>query len=787
MRSRLRVIACLLPLVGLTALPADGVPGTVAAAAAAARSASAEAAATASSPAALAAAQITGDRPTPGTGQRPVAPSNGHDVTRPWIMSRAADLAPSPLGALQPRTPVSPLRARPAVVAPAAANSGLKREVFGFADAGALGDPTVGYQSWNLSLLSTVAFFSLAVIPSDGSLDQSTTGWRVWHSSIASGFINAAHASGVRVVLTVDYQQTDASMCSALDHGQTTIGQLADHLLGADGVNIDYEGANQTCPDGVTLRAKLVQFVRAVRARGLGYLSIDTYASSAEDTAGFFDIPGLAGSVDSFFVMDYGLEPANGPCATCMGPTSPLAGDPTYVWNVTRSANGYRPWAPQTILGFPYYGVKGCVQPNPPPNAPVTGQYGADTYLTIKSYPSDPNITGWQAHRDALDPAGQEAWASFFSGYTNCWREEYWDDDVSLGRKYDLVNQLDMRGAGMFALDYGGGSPELWNALQTHFALLPSAPTGVTACPGNGFANVAWQPASSGAPLLGYTIGASPGGASVNVPGNAGLVTVPGLDTGTSYRFTVRAANAFGIGPASAPSNAVVPGPPPGSWPGRLHPLAPERILDTRTALGLPTRLGPGARAELPVLGRGGIPTSGVSAVAINFTIEGASLPSYLAFAASGACVLGFSNLNFLPGQQAANLAVVPVGANGSISIFNAQGSVDVIGDVFGWIGGSDDSGPSGHLQPISPTRVLDTRLGTQGISTLGAGQQVRVAVAGQNGLPASGVSAVMLNLTATDATQPSFLSVWPDGQARPNTSNVNFAPGQQLANRVVV
>jgi Glycosyl hydrolases family 18/Fibronectin type III domain len=779
MAARLRLLVCSLLLVLLASVPPGG--------AAAARPARAQPAS------ALAAVQVAGDRPPVGGGQRPTVPPGGHDVTRPGIERRLADgLTPAVIGPLPPRTPVAALTPRSASLAPRTAGpGGLQREVFGFAVAGALGDPNVGYTTWNFSLLSTVAFFSLGVNPGDGSLDQTTTGWAVWHSGIASAFINAAHASGVRVVLTVDYitgGATNGTMCSALDHGQTTIGQLAGQLMGADGVNIDYEGQNQTCPDGVALRTKVVQFARAVRAQIPGYLTIDTYASSAEDAGGFFDIPSLAGTVDAFFVMEYGLEGPNGPCATCMGPTSPLAGDPTYVWNVTRSANGYLPWAAQSILGFPYYGVKACVNgPNPPANAPVVpGTYGADTYLTIKSYPADPKIGSFQEQRDGLDPAGQEAWATFFSGYTNCWREEYFDDDVSLGRKYDLVNRLDFRGAGMFTLDYGGASPELWNALQTHFALLPAAPANVRACPGNGFANVAWDAAASASPLLGYTVTANPGNVSVGVPGNATQVTFPRLDNGTSYRFSVRAANGFGAGP-SAPSGAVVPALPAGSWPGRLHPLAPARILDTRIGLGLAFRLGPAARADLPVLGQGGIPASGVSAVVMNFTVAGGSAGSYLSFAASGACVAGFSNLNFQVNQQAANLAVVPVAANGSISIYNSQGSVDVIGDVFGWIGGAGDTGPDGHFQPVSPTRVLDTRSRTQGVGTLGPNQTVRVAVAGQNGLPASGISAVVLNLTAADATRGSFLSVWPTGQPQPATSNVNFGPAQQVANRVVV
>ena len=94
----------------------------------------------------------------------------------------------------------------------------------------------------------------------------------------------------------------------------------------------------------------------------------------------------------------------------------------------------------------------------------------------------------------------------------------------------------------------------------------PGAPTAVSAVRGNASAAVTWTaPASTGGrPINGYTVTAAPGGATATTTG-ATSVTVPGLTNGTAYTFTVRASNAIGLGPASAPSTAITPATTPGA------------------------------------------------------------------------------------------------------------------------------------------------------------------------------------------------------------------------------
>lgn len=109
-----------------------------------------------------------------------------------------------------------------------------------------------------------------------------------------------------------------------------------------------------------------------------------------------------------------------------------------------------------------------------------------------------------------------------------------------------------------YATNSSGNGPE--SPIKTVTPLgLPGAPTNVTATSGNGLATVSFTPPANtgGAPNLSYSVASSPGGITVTAGGSP--VQVNGLINGTTYTFTVRASNAAGNGPASAPSNPVTP------------------------------------------------------------------------------------------------------------------------------------------------------------------------------------------------------------------------------------
>jgi hypothetical protein len=199
--------------------------------------------------------------------------------------------------------------------------------------------------------------------------------------------------------------------------------------------------------------------------------------------------------------------------------------------------------------------------------------------------------------------------------------------------------------------------------------------------------------------------------------------------------------------------------------------------------------LGPGGALNVQVTGAGGVPSTGVTAVALNVTATDPTQPSYLTVWPTGASRPTASNLNFGPGETVPNLTELGVGDNGQVSIYNPAGSVDVVIDVEGYVGPASSPG-TGLYNPLTPARITDTRpLSRQPNAghTLGPGATLNVQVTGAGGVPSSGVGAAVLNVTATNPTQQSDLTVWPAGATRPGASNLNFVGGQTVPNRVMV
>ncbi|WP_405439462.1 PKD domain-containing protein [Streptomyces avidinii] len=200
----------------------------------------------------------------------------------------------------------------------------------------------------------------------------------------------------------------------------------------------------------------------------------------------------------------------------------------------------------------------------------------------------------------------------------------------------------------------------------------------------------------------------------------------------------------------------------------KFSPVAPTRLADTRTAGG---PVAGGTTRTVKVAGVGGIPAD-AQAVAVNLTSTEATQNSFVvAYPDPAKRPEPASNLNPEPGRAKSNQAIVPVGPDGTITLYNHAGSVQLIVDAVGYYGKDGKA----LFTPVVPGRLADTR--TTGI--VAAGGTTTVA-----GVPAGAVGAV-LNLTATESTGAGFLTAYGFGSARPEASSLQTLPGLTVPNHV--
>lgn len=275
-----------------------------------------------------------------------------------------------------------------------------------------------------------------------------------------------------------------------------------------------------------------------------------------------------------------------------------------------------------------------------------------------------------------------------------------------------------------------------------------------------------------------YTVNFGDGTAPVDLGAAYGGVTGHTYTASGTYTATLTVQDAGGQ-TASTTSTTTV-----GS---AFVPYGPTRLLDTRTGLGTgKAKVGAGGVVRLKVAGADGIPSSGVTAVTLNLTGVNASAGTYVTAYPDGGSTPTASNLNLLPGQVTPNLVTVRVGADGYVDLYNHAGKVDMVADVEGYYSTSApvDTAGAGFDRATALTRVLDTRIGTG--TTKGkvlAGGVVTVQ------LPAgsyTNASAVLLNLTATNASSAGWVGVEPSTGAVPTSSALNFTTGQTTSNLVV-
>jgi len=432
----------------------------------------------------------------------------------------------------------------------------LPHEIFAFAPYWTLDQSA----AFDVQGMTTIAYFSIGVNP-DGTLDESDSGWAGYQSQAFADLVNRAHAAGDRVVLTVNC--FDQSALDQLTSSPTAPGTLASALVAAvasknlDGVNLDFEGNGSADQAGLTA---LVTYVSAaLKAANPHYqVTMDTYASSAGDPNGFYNIKALAPAVDAFFVMAYQLNLEGSPSQASpltSGMFSDLSTVAQYIDAVAPS---------KVILGVPFYGydwptTDGTLL------AQETGGPSPVAYAQIVA----------AAHPAYWDPVTDTAWTSYQVGAQ--WHETFFEDPSSLYMEAQLAQFFHIAGLGIWALGFDRNDPQMLGAL---LGFAPAAKTGLA-----GPAITSTSPTSTTPPTSTSTSAAAqPAGPSDSAPLGAPVngSSTTGLSSTTSTTSTTTTTTS---GPPGGPTFSYS-----GLWNGTRVPLTP--VTAPATSGGSPTLLG---------------------------------------------------------------------------------------------------------------------------------------------------------------------------------------------------
>jgi Ice-binding-like/Bacterial Ig-like domain len=221
--------------------------------------------------------------------------------------------------------------------------------------------------------------------------------------------------------------------------------------------------------------------------------------------------------------------------------------------------------------------------------------------------------------------------------------------------------------------------------------------------------------------------------------------------------------------------------------------VGPKRVFDTRPG-NSPDALRTLPKTKIPANGmievqltdlEGYVPTTGANSVSLNVVVTNPDAAGFITVYSCGPRAL-VSNLNYVAGQTVANAVVAPVSASGTVCFYSLA-NVDLVVDINGWFAaGSSFTG-------VAPARVLDTRAGNSPDALrdvpktkIGGNNVLEVRVTDLTGLvPANGVVAVSLNVTATNPDGNGFVTVFACG-AMEQVSSLNFTLGTTVANAVL-
>ena len=327
---------------------------------------------------------------------------------------------------------------------------------------------------WNLDKLDTSDFSALTEvyyfaldINGNGSFNGNDPGWPKLNSSEFERLKEKVKKANLRFGLTIVNLSAD-SIAQNVNHPEaqdflvkSTVDVMKQKGFTDLNIDLEYEGLpdSQTTKNFTSLVSKLTQAVK--KEIPDSRVSIDSFADAVIKPR-VLNVNAVGNLVDNVIIMAYDFHRLNSVNA---GPVAPLFDPGQANYDVSRSVTDYLKNVPaqKLILGVPIYGYEWPTE-NSSKGSFVIGSFRPaeiSSYHRSLQTAKDNNVSV------NFDEVTKSAWFSYYDKDSYSWRQVWFEDERSLGLKFDLVNQANLSGIGVWALGYDGdAAAPLWQTVK---------------------------------------------------------------------------------------------------------------------------------------------------------------------------------------------------------------------------------------------------------------------------------------------------------------------------------
>jgi spore germination protein YaaH len=330
------------------------------------------------------------------------------------------------------------------------------------------------YPYWNLSKvteldltnLSTVYYFALH-LKRDGTFNENDPGISGLNSDNGKLLKEKVLQNGARWGVTIVNMSANSITRNINNPArQQTIIDNTIKLMKQEGftaLNIDLEYVGR--PND-TRKKSFTTFIQkltdAVHREIPGStVSLDAFADSVKKPR-IFDMKSLGEIVDHVIIMGYDFYPLASKVA---GPVAPLTGKERHGYDVTTSVNDYLSKVPsqKLLLGVPFYGYDWPTKKDERGSAVISSTEGPK----VSSYARSVETAQKNNSLVNFDDESKSVWFSYFDKQNHTWRQVWFENERSLGLKFDLVNRTNLGGIAIFALgDDSREAKPLWDEVK---------------------------------------------------------------------------------------------------------------------------------------------------------------------------------------------------------------------------------------------------------------------------------------------------------------------------------